>query len=284
MDLGEAGVGEQRATLVGAEGGCDIAATGVRREVEDIAVTAGAEQDGIGRMAGDFTRIQIADDDSLRVAIDQHEIEHFRARKHFHRAQGDLVAEAGVGSEKKLLAGLSAGVEGARNLSTAEGAVVEQAAILAGEGHALSDALVDDRAAHFGKAMHIGLAGAEIAAFDRVVEEAVNAVAVILVIFCGVDTTLRGDRVGAAGTVLIAEAFHFVALLCERCSCRGAGETGSDNDELELPLVGGADELRVVFVIGPLLIERTGGDVGVECHCAAPFPSPRARIAIGIET
>ena len=132
--------------------------------------------------------------------------------------------------------------------------------------------------------MHIGLAGTKIAAFDRVVEKPVNAVAVILVILGCIDATLRGDRVGAAGTVLIAEAFHFITLLGQRCRCGGAGETGSDNDELEFPLVGGADELRVVFVIGPLLIERTGGDVGVECHCAAPLPSPKTRIAIGIET
>ena len=88
----------------------------------------------------------------------------------------------------------------------------------------MGDALVDDRATHFGKAMHIGLAGTKIAAFDRVVEESVNAVAVILVIFCGVDATLRCDRVGAAGTVLIAEAFHLVALLGERRCGGGTGE------------------------------------------------------------
>ena len=206
---------------MGAEGGCDIATPGICREVENISVTASAEQDGICRVAGDFARIQIADDDSLRVAIDQHEVEHFRARKHFHRPKGNLVAEPGIGSEKKLLTGLSTGVEGARHLSAAKRAIVEQSAIFAGEGNALGDALVDDRATHFGKAMHIGLAGTKIAAFDRVVEEAVNAVAVILVIFCGIDATLSGDRVGAAGTVLIAEAFHFVALLGER-RCGGS--------------------------------------------------------------
>ncbi len=194
------------------------------------------------------------------------------------------MAESRIGTEKQLLASLSARVESARHLGTSERTVVEQAAVFAGEGHALSDALVYDGAAHLGKAMHIGLPGTKIAAFDRVVEKAVNAVAVILVIFGGIDAPLCGDRVGSAGAVLIAEAFHFVSLLSQRCCCRGAGETGSDNDELEFPLVGGADELRVVFVIGPLLIKRTGGDVGVECHCAAPFPSPKTRIAIGIET
>ena len=45
---------------------------------------------------------------------------------------------------QQLLAGLAAGVEGAGDLYAAEGAVVEQAAVLAGERDALRDALVDD--------------------------------------------------------------------------------------------------------------------------------------------
>jgi len=43
-----------------------------------------------------------------------------------------------------LLAGLAPGVEGARHLRAAERAVVEQAAVLAGEGHTLGHHLVDD--------------------------------------------------------------------------------------------------------------------------------------------
>ena len=56
----------------------------------------------------------------------------------------DLAAEGLVGAEQELLAGLAAAVEGARHLGAAEGAVVEQAAVLARERHALGDALVDD--------------------------------------------------------------------------------------------------------------------------------------------
>jgi hypothetical protein len=52
----------------------------------------------------------------------------------------------------------------------------------------------------------VGLAGAEVAAFDRVVEEAVHAVAVVLVVLGGVDAALRGDAVRAAGAVVEAEA------------------------------------------------------------------------------
>ena len=60
----------------------------------------------------------------------------------------DLARERLVGAEQQLLAGLAARVERARHLRAAERAVVEQAAVLAGERHALRDALVDDVDAH----------------------------------------------------------------------------------------------------------------------------------------
>jgi hypothetical protein len=78
----------------------------------------------------------------------------------------DLAGQGAVGAEEELLAGLAAGVEGARNLRAAEGAVGEQAAVFAGEGHALRGALVDDVDRDFGEAVDVGLAGAVVAAFD----------------------------------------------------------------------------------------------------------------------
>jgi len=70
----------------------------------------------------------------------------------------------------------------------------------------LSDTLVDDLGGNLGKTMNVGFAGAEIAPFDSVVKEAKYRVAVVLVVLGGVDSSLSGDRVGAAGAVLIAEA------------------------------------------------------------------------------
>ena len=104
-----------------------------------------------------------------------------------------------VGAEQQLLAGLAPGVERARHLGAAEAAVVEQAAVLAGEGHALGDALVDDVDRHLGQAVDVGLAGPVVAALHRVVEEAVDRVAVALVVLGGVDAALGGDRVRPAG-------------------------------------------------------------------------------------
>ena len=134
----------------------------------------------------------------------------------FTLPQADLPLQRLVGAEQELLAGLAAGVEGARDLRAAEGAVGEQAAVLAGERHALGHALVDDVHADLGQAVDVGLAGAEVAALDGVVEEAVDAVAVVLVVLGGVDAALGGDRVGAARAVLVAEALDVVAELGQR--------------------------------------------------------------------
>ena len=54
MNLGVAGIGEERAFFVGAIGGGDVAAARVGREVEDVAVAAGREDDRIGRVPDDF--------------------------------------------------------------------------------------------------------------------------------------------------------------------------------------------------------------------------------------
>ncbi len=139
--------------------------------------------------------------------------------------------ERRVGAEQQLLAGLTAGVEGPRDLSAAERPVGQVAAVLAGERHALGHRLVDDRHRQLGEPVDVGLAGAKVAALDRVVEQPEDGVAVVLVVLGGVDAALGGDRVGAAGAVLVAERLHLVAELAERRGGRAAGEAGADHDD-----------------------------------------------------
>ncbi len=98
------------------------------------------------------------------MAVNHDEVEHLGAREHLHCAETDLAAERLVGAEQQLLAGLAAGVEGARDLRPAEGAVGEQPAVFAGERHALGHALVDDVDAHLRQPIDVGLARAEVAA------------------------------------------------------------------------------------------------------------------------
>ena len=143
-------------------------------------------------LAGD----QVARDDAARLAVDHDQVEHLVAREHLHVPSADLPLQRLVGAEQKLLARLAAGVERARDLRAAEGAVVEHAAVFARERNALRHALVDDVDADLRQAVDVGFAGAEIAALHRVVEQAVDAVAVVLIILGGVDAALRGDASG----------------------------------------------------------------------------------------
>ena len=85
--------------------------------------------------------------------------------------------------------------------------------------------------------INVRFARTEIAALDRVVEQTENAVAVVLIIFRGVDSALRGDAVRAARAVLVTETLHVVTLFAQRGRGRAAGQSAADDDDFELPPV-----------------------------------------------
>ena len=89
--------------------------------------------------------------------------------------------------------GLAARVKCARHLRASKRAICQQPPVLAGEGHTLRDALVDDVVGDFSEAINVRFARPKIAAFYRVMEQSVNAVAIILIIFCRVDPSLSGN-------------------------------------------------------------------------------------------
>ena len=167
---------------------------------------------------------------------------------------------------QQLLPGLAARVERARHLGAAKRSVVEQAAILARERDALRHALVDDVDARLRQPVDVGFARAVVAALDRVVEQPVHAVAVVLVVLRRVDAALRGDAVRAARAVLDAEVQDVVAELTERRGRRCARQSRSDADDRVLALVGRVDELDLELVPIPLLGNRSGRNLGVEDH------------------
>src|SRR5690606_2594058 len=166
VDLGVAGVAEVGALAVRPPGGGDVAAHGVGRQEEHVAVAAGGEHDGVGHVGLDLAGDHVPGDDAPGAAVDEDDLQHLVPGVHLHGAGRDLPLQRLVGADEQLLAGLAAGVEGAGDLHAAEGAVVQQAAVLAGERDALRDALVDDLDAGLRQAVHVGLAGAEVAALD----------------------------------------------------------------------------------------------------------------------
>jgi len=155
---------------------------------------------------------------------------HLVARVHRDAAEADLALERLVGPEEELLPRLPARVEGPRHLRAAERAVGEKAAVLARKRNSLRHALIDDVYAQLREPVDVAFARAEIAALDCVVEEPVDAVAVILIILGGVYSALRRDAVCPPRRILEAEALHAVAQLAQCCRGRAAGQPGSHNE------------------------------------------------------
>src|SRR3546814_1964365 len=129
--------------------------------------------------------------------------------------------------------------------------------------------------------LHVGLAAAEVAALDGVVEEPVDGVAVGLVVLRRVDAALGRDRVRPAGAVVVRDDLDLVALLAERGCGRGAGEAGADDDDLELAPVVRRHELHVELVLRPLVGDVAGRAVAVKLtdhQCTASSYSVRLTV------
>ena len=197
------------------------------------------------------------------MTVHDHEVEHFGAGVHLDMALADFLLHGLVATQQKLLTGLTTAVERTLELRTTEGAVVQQTTVFATEGNTLSHALVDAVAGHLSQTIHIGLTGTEVAALHGVVEETVDGVTVILIVVCSVHTALSGDGVSAAGAVLIAEALHVVALLCQRGSGGTTGQTGTHHQHSVLTAVVGVDELGLALVLGPFLLNGTVRNAGI---------------------
>src|SRR3712207_1102960 len=242
VDLRVAGVGEVRAPLVRPPDRRGVGALGVRGQVEDVAVPAGGQDDGVGDVGADLAGDEVARHDAAGPAVGDDQVEHLVPRELLDGAGRHLPLQRLVGAVEQLLTRLAAGVEGPRHLRATEGAVVEQAAVLAGEGHALGDALVDDADADLGQTVDVVLPRAEVAALDRVVEQPVHAVAVVAVVLGGVDATLRGDAVRPARAVVEPEVLDLVAGLAERRGGRATGQAGADDDDGQLAAVGRGDQ------------------------------------------
>ena len=126
--------------------------------------------------------------------------------------------------------------------------------------------MVDDFYADLSKAVHVCLTRAEIAPFDRVVEKAVNAVAVVLIILCGVDPALGCYRVCPPRRILKAETADLVAELAKSSGSRSAGKSGTNNNHRMTALVGRIDQLHVKAGPVPSRLDRAGRKARVQFH------------------
>ncbi len=158
-----------------------------------------------------------------------------------------------VCTDEQLLARLAACIKRAAYLRAAETAVVQLAAVLAGKWNTLGNHLVDDVDRNLRQAMHVGFARAEVAALDGVLEQAIDAVAVALIVFCGVDAALSSNGVRASWRVVECKRVNLVAQLGKRCGSRCASKAGANHDDLEFALVVRVYQLGICLVVIPLV-------------------------------
>ena len=142
-----------------------------------------------------FTGHEITGYDTLSLAVYDNQVKHFVTRITGYRSGCDLAVEGCISSEKKLLAGLSPGIEGSADLYTSERTVGKVSAVFTGERNTLGNTLVDDSGAHFCQTIDIGLTTAIVSSLDGIIEKTVNSVVVILVILGSIYTSLSCNRV-----------------------------------------------------------------------------------------
>ncbi len=150
----------------------------------------------MGTESFDLSCHEISCDDTLGLTVDENHVEHLIARIALYGTCRNLTVEGSISTEKELLSGLSAGVEGTANLRTSERAVGEKSAVFPCKRNTLCDALVNDIVADLGKTVNVCLACTIVSSLDCVLEETVDRVVVVLVVLGSVDTTLCRDRVG----------------------------------------------------------------------------------------
>src|ERR1700693_3556641 len=199
MDLSEARVGERSAPLVGPPDSGAVGAFRVGRQIINVAVATGAQDDGVGDVRLDPASDQVAGDDPAGLAVYDHQVQHLGARKHGHAPGVYLAFERLICAQKKLLAVLTARVEGARSLRSAEGPVGQRSAVLARKGHSLGGALIDNIPADLCQPVDIPFARSKLAALYGVITQPEHAVAVTVIVLSGVDAALCGDAVRGAG-------------------------------------------------------------------------------------
>src|SRR5260370_37558327 len=239
MDLRKTGIPEEGATAIGSPDGSRVRSLRVGREIENIGIPSRCEHNHVGSVAADLTRQEVSRHDSPRSAVHNHDIEQLAPDMHCYSSGCDLLLEGLISTQQELLSSLASRVECPFDLHAAEGPIVQKPAVFSCTRHALSDALIDDVDTDFRQTVNVGFTGAEIAAFDGVLEKAENAVPVISIVLRSVHPSLGGDRVCPSRGVVIGKAVDVVALLAESRGPRRSCQTGGGNDDRMFPAVGG---------------------------------------------
>ena len=221
---------------------------------------AAARPDGMSGIALEGASDEVAGDDTLRLTVHHHEIQHLMTRICCHAAGRNFLVEGCVCTEKQLLSGLAAGIESTAYLHSSERTVGKISAVLACEGNTLRHTLVNDCRTYLCETINVCLAAAIISSLDGVIEQTVNGIIVVLVILCGVYTSLSGNGMRAARGIADTEHLYVIPEFAER-RCGGcSAKTSSHNNDFKFSLIVGADKMDFRFTLRPLFGERSFGD------------------------
>ncbi len=193
VDLSEAGISEICTLLIALPCGRTVAVHGVGGKKIGVAISAGGDHYGMGSEPFKLSGNKVSGYDTLCLSVDDDEVKHLVARITLYGTCCNFLVQRSVGTEQKLLAGLSPRIEGTADLHASERSVGEVSAVFTGKRNTLSDALVDDGGAHLSETVNVSLPCTIVTTFDRVIEETVDGIVVVLVVLGCVDTTLCGN-------------------------------------------------------------------------------------------
>ena len=120
MDLGEARVRECGAPLICAPDRRRIRSLRVGGQIEDVSVAASRQNHRLAGVRLDSPGHEVTSNNTSRLSVDHHQVEHLAARKHLHSAASDLPFERLVGAEEELLPCLATRIEGSGHLRATE--------------------------------------------------------------------------------------------------------------------------------------------------------------------
>src|SRR6185312_4223963 len=280
MNLRETGIREQSPAFVRPPDGCCVRTLSVCRKIIDIDVAARRQDNRIAQVCRNLAGHEVPCHDASRSSVDHNQIEHLRTREHCHAPRVDLPFERLVSPQEKLLTCLAACIKSTRDLRSSKRAIRQRASVFTGERNALRNALIDDGNADLCETVDIGFAGAKVSALYRVVEQPVNAIAIVWVVLGSVDSALRRDGVSAPRRILKAEALHAVAQFAQTCGGRRSGQTRADNNDVVLAFISGIHQLHFEACFVPCLFNGPGGCTRMEFHGYFTIP---VRTPIGTE-
>ena len=259
MDLDKAGVCKKRSLPVSFPSCRCVWIDCKSREIIYCTITPCSKNHGMCSVSFNFSGNKVASYYSACPAVDHNKVKHLPAGEHFYISFFDLPVQRWITAEKALLSGLSLGVEGPWHLYASKRACVECPSIVAGKRNTKGSKMIDHLVAHLGRPVYIGFTCTVVTPFYHIIKEPESRITVVLVILCGIYSSLCSYRVSPARRILVTEILHAISKLAQSWSSSCPWKTCSDDNNLYFLFVCRVNKFNWSLVPGPLFSKRTIG-------------------------